>query len=150
MRQASLAFFVAALLAAAASAAAEDIYKWTDDDGHVHFGSQPPAGAKARKMAPAGSEPPPAATPAPAPNWQQRLGQSNVRQLEKRKKEEQDESNRQQLNQRCAAAQQSLDTLTHGGGVYRVNAQGEREFLSDEQRQAAIAAANQRVAAYCR
>ena len=37
---------VAALWAAAPSASAQQIYRWTDETGKVHFGNQPPAGTK--------------------------------------------------------------------------------------------------------
>jgi glutaredoxin len=41
-----------ALLAflAASAAAAQGIYRWTDADGKVHFGSNPPPGAKANEV----------------------------------------------------------------------------------------------------
>jgi Domain of unknown function (DUF4124) len=136
---------IAGLLAAAASA--EDMYKWVDADGHLHFGSTPPVGVKAQKMAPTATEP---AASAPTPSWRQQLEMSNIRRQQQRQQEEQSTKKQRQLTQRCVAAQRELDVLNHGGAVYRVNAQGKRDYMSDEQRQAAIAAANQRVAAYCR
>lgn len=137
----------ACLLAAAPMAAAEDVYKWVDADGQIHFGSRPPAGARATRMAPSSTEPAPAT---PNANWQQQLGQSNMRRLQKQQSEEQDARKQQQMARRCQSAQESLDILTRGGAVYQVNSRGEREYLGDEQRQAAIASAHQRVAAYCR
>ena len=61
-------------LAAAGAAAAQTIYRWTDAQGRVHFGSEPPAGAKAGTVqarvnsyqAPAKVESAPAGVAAPA------------------------------------------------------------------------------------
>jgi glutaredoxin len=38
-------------LLVAVSAAAQPVYRWTDDKGRVHYGSEPPASAKARPLA---------------------------------------------------------------------------------------------------
>ena len=38
------------LMLAAASVAAQPIYRWTDDQGRVQYGAQPPASAKARQV----------------------------------------------------------------------------------------------------
>lgn len=48
---------LAVLLATTASA---NIYQWTDDDGHVHFGEQPPVGVEAERL---DSAPGPASQP---------------------------------------------------------------------------------------
>ena len=61
-------------LAAAGTAAAQTIYRWTDAQGRVHFGSEPPAGLKAGAVqarvnsyqAPAKVESVPAQAAAPA------------------------------------------------------------------------------------
>jgi glutaredoxin len=36
---------------AAAAAAAQNVYRWTDEKGRVHYGNEPPAAAKARPVA---------------------------------------------------------------------------------------------------
>lgn len=42
-----LRFALALLLAALATPAAAEVYKWTDDDGEVHYSDEPPPGAAA-------------------------------------------------------------------------------------------------------
>lgn len=55
-----LAWLVAAL---ALCAQAEDVYKWTDDKGQVHYGEQPPLDANTTTL----KVPPPGSAPADAP-----------------------------------------------------------------------------------
>lgn len=49
-RSGSVASVVLVLLAVANPAATADVYRWTDDDGNVHYGAQPPAGSDARPV----------------------------------------------------------------------------------------------------
>jgi hypothetical protein len=128
-----------------ATASAEDIYKWVDAQGRLHFSSQPPKGVKAQKMVPRATKP----AAAPAATWRQRLEQSNLRRLQTQQQERQDAKKQQQRTQRCLAARRALEILNRDQRLYRVNDQGEREYLNDEQRQSAKAATNQEVATYC-
>jgi hypothetical protein len=136
-----------ALLAGIASA--EGVYKWVDAQGRTHFGSAPPPGQKTEKL---NSQ---TATPAAAPtqggrSWQEQLELSNQRRQQAREAEQAGAKAEQENQQRCLAARRSLDSLQGGGARYRVNEQGERDYLDDNQRQAALDAASQRVATYCR
>ena len=150
MRATTWLAIIAGLIAAVA-AHAEDVYKWVDDQGQVHFGSQPPAGVKARKMGASAAEPASESPQQPAQaSWRQQLGKSNLQRLQKQQQDEQAAQKEQQLTQRCLSAQKEVDSLTRRGAVYRVNTQGEREYLSDAERQTALEAANQRVGTYCR
>jgi hypothetical protein len=56
----------------------------------------------------------------------------------------------QDNQRRCLAARRSLDSLQGGGARYRINDQGERDYLDDNQRQTELDSARQRVATYCR
>jgi hypothetical protein len=146
MVTAARTLIIAGVVAAAISVHAEDIYKWVDGQGQVHFGSQPPMGAKAKRMNPSA---PAQGAVDPASSWQQQLTRSNMRHLQKQQGEDQAARKQQQDNQRCLAARASVDSLNRGGAVYRLDSQGAREYFSEEERQAAMANANQRVAAYC-
>lgn len=44
------ALFCATLLACCPGVMANDIYKWTDNQGQIHYGSQPPQGYPAEKV----------------------------------------------------------------------------------------------------
>jgi hypothetical protein len=139
--------FVLALIVA--PAAAEGVYKWVDAQGRTHFGSAPPPGQKTERI---NSQ---TATPEAAPaqgnrSWQEQLDLSNQRRQQAREKEQASAKTDQENQQRCLAARNALDTLDRERPIYRVNSQGEREYMEDGQRQAIREAATQRVALYCR
>ncbi len=131
------------------AAGAEGVYKWVDDQGHVHFGGEPPAGKKAEKLNTQSSAATPA-SPTQGGSWQEQLQLSNERRQLAREKEQDAAKRQQENNQRCLAARNAIDTLNRDRPIYRVNSQGEREYIDDGQRQAARESANQRVATYCR
>lgn len=139
---------IAVLFFAATSAGAEGIYKWVDSQGRLHFGGTPPPGAKAQRL-----NTPPTADPAPgegaARTWQEQLELSGQRKQLAQEQEQKARQDRQEYERRCLEARQALDTLNRERPIYRNNVQGEREYIDDNQRQAAREAANQRVATYC-
>jgi hypothetical protein len=139
---------LATLAFTAGSAAAEGVYKWVDAQGQAHFGSAPPPGVKSERINTQSS----AATPASAEQgrgWQEQLNLSNQRRQQKNEQDQQAAKRQQENDQRCQSARYALDSLSRGGARYRINTQGEREYLDDSQRQAARDAAAQRVATYC-
>ncbi len=132
-----------------APAAAEGVYKWVDAQGRTHFGSTPPPGQKTEQLN--GQSAAPEAAPAQGNrSWQEQLDLSNQRRQQAREKEQASAKAEQDNQQRCLAARSALDTLDRERPIYRVNSQGEREYMEDGQRQAVREAANQRVATYCR
>lgn len=138
-----------ALALIAAPAGAEGVYKWVDAQGRTHFGGTPPPG---QKTEPLHNQ---TATPQAAPaqggrSWQEQLDLSNQRRQQAQEKEQASAKAEQENQQRCLAARRSLDSLQGGGARYRINDQGERDYLDDSQRQAALDTASQRVATYCR
>lgn len=137
------------VITAGGDACAEGVYKWVDSEGRTHFGSAPPPGRKAERLqTPTTVTQPPEATP--GRSWQEQLQLSNERRELARQKEQETAKREREDNQRCLAARRALDALNSERPLYRVNSQGEREFMEDAQRRANIDAANQRVAAYCR
>jgi hypothetical protein len=132
-----------------APAAAEGVYKWVDAEGRTHFGSRPPVGQKTEAIS-SRSAAPDAAPAQGNRSWQEQLDLSNQRRQQARDKEQAAAKSDQDNQQRCLAARSALDTLDRERPIYRVNSQGEREYMEDGQRQAVREAATQRVATYCR
>lgn len=146
-------WLLAALLGACVPASAGVIYKWVDERGVTQYGEMPPPGATAT---PIGLPAPPdraaqaqaaerareaiarAARGASAPAGVTGLGATGDGRagLEARL-------------QSCAAARQQLDTVTHVGPVYRLDAGGQRDHLPDDQRAAEIARWREQVAVRC-
>jgi hypothetical protein len=134
---------LASLLALALPAAAA-MYKWVDEKGVTHYSeTPPPEGTQAKKIdiAPA----PPSgdsAKPETADDWKTKELEFRQRRLKKEhaeadEKAKADKTEADRKN-RCITAQNKIDVLQGGHGVYRVNENGERVFMSDEERGAEI------------
>jgi hypothetical protein len=139
--------FPTILVLLAGGACAEGVHKWKDAQGHVHFGDSPPVGQKTERVNV--NDTPAQTAPAQGKDWQEQLQLSNQRRQLEREKEQVAAKRQRENDQRCISARNVVDSLERGGARYRLNTQGEREYLDDSQRQAARDAAQQRVTAYC-
>lgn len=129
--------------------AGEGIYKWVDANGQVHFSSLPPAGKKADRLDVRSSTPDPAAPPA-ARTWQDQVQRASELRHQAQELERDQARKARAAEQDCLAARRSLDLLGRDRPVFRTNAQGEREYIDDDQRQAALQAARQKADSSCR
>lgn len=136
-------------LAGGAVWAGESVYKWVDAQGQTHFGSQPPPGGKAHKLDIRPSVPAPVDPPAAA-SWQEQLRRSGELRHQRRQEEAELAKKARTAEQDCLAARRTLSVLGRERPVYRTNAQGEREYMEDDQRQAAIESARLRADTACR
>ena len=140
------------------------INKWVDDQGHVHYSDQPPpSNAKAKTLrstsdsegegnATASSAP--AAVSAPAAPKTIAEREAELKKSQKAKQEAAHKALQKQAEEdvkkaSCATSQQSLRTLQEGIRIIEVDANGERSYMDDKQRQERIAKAQQDVATYC-
>jgi hypothetical protein len=113
-----------------------EVYKWTDKNGKVHYSDKPfSAEDKALKLE-------------QKPNTKQRVdAQKKAKQLLKQNqrlrsnlaedKNDKIKAHNEQIkvNRLCDALRKELKTLNMQLRVYHVNDKGEREFLSEQQRQ---------------
>lgn len=135
----------------AAPTADADVCRWTDAEGKVHYGESPPAGVKCAKTLRA--PPPPAGGAAVPPPPQQTEADFQRRRLERLEAERNDEAARQkaeQMREACGQARGRLTWLQNGGRVARIDANGERHFLDDQEMAREMAAQQQKVAQFCR
>lgn len=140
----------ACLAILAGPAAAGEVYRWVDADGKAHFSDTPPVRQKVEKIEIRPVMPSPPAATTQGRSWQQQVEESNLRRARQEKQEKADERNKQQAEQKCLAARRSLDALNRGRPLYRVDKNGERVYLEDDQRKAEAEAAQRRVEADCR
>ena len=148
--RAPIALFVALCLAPAAWA---QVFKWVDESGKTHYGERPPPGVKAVEI---GVPAPPsgaAATPAPQKSVKEQELEFRKRQIERAKQEAKGEAAAEEQAtraQRCATAQRRLTILQEQVRVYERNDKGERVYVDDTSRPAAIAAEQKKIAENCR
>ena len=129
-------------------AQAEGVYKWVDDQGHVHFSDAAPDRAKTQKL-----DLPAVAAPVPANqgrSWQEQSRLTNERRIYAAQKDQAAVKQQREADNACLRARQNLDVLNRTRPVYSISTQGERQYLDDNERQARIAAASQQVATSCR
>ncbi len=133
-------------LAFVAGPTAAQTYKWKDADGKMHYSDQPPpAGAKDEvtvKRKPGAVPPAAAADPkdkgaagaGKAPTYQEQEAAFRKRQVEAAEKEAAEKKKADELAEKkrnCEQARAQVATMQAGGRVTRVNAKGEKEYLSD-------------------
>ena len=126
---------------------AEDVYRWVDEHGQVHFGDHPPAGVQAEIV-------PPALPPGSGET--QRQLQDYVRTLEVQEAEQAKEAERQRTKQALQAARKADCEASR---VRRERLEKPRQLehqpdgsarrLTEEERQARIADTEKRIADAC-
>lgn len=111
-------------------ALAGEIYKWTDENGKVHFGDRP-AGENAEKVV---------VQPAPQSSYdakqRQERKQKRLRVIEeerqiKREEMAKAEEERKERQYKCRVARNEVSDLRQGGLMYELDENGKRHYLSD-------------------
>jgi hypothetical protein len=142
----------AAMLMVAASTAAQQ-YKWVDQNGRMQYGDTPPTGVKATRLR-APSEPPSSTATGAAKSLTpaEQEAEFRKRQADAQKAQEKDSQaaqNEQAKRDNCANARLQLSELESGQRIARMNAQGERYYVDDEQRVTETARARKAVSDWC-
>ena len=139
------------------------MYKWVDERGVTHYSEKPPPGRKAQQIQSAPAEPAAPAAPAasqpanPSSTWSEQERDFRRRQIErdqaaaKQKKKEDEERYRVAMRRElCLDAQQTVRALGENRPVYWINQRGEREYVADSARPAALESAKRNVETYCK
>ncbi|MDJ0653931.1 MAG: DUF4124 domain-containing protein [Xanthomonadales bacterium] len=130
------------LLLAASASAAQELYRWVDEEGNVHFSDRPPAEAAAdvseltidADISPerqAEAEARLKANQELLENTRNSNAEAAQSRQEERTKSRQADRQRQT---RCELARFNLRTLQEVGPVYSVNEAGERVYVEDDDR----------------
>jgi hypothetical protein len=120
--------------------AVAEVYRWVDADGQVHYGERPPPQGARRIELPATTESDlePDREAADRRARQQRLLDAYEYERERKEAAAAEAARSRQADAaRCADLQQRWRRLSFGGPVYYRRADGDRDYLSDEQREAA-------------
>lgn len=133
--------------------AAQQLYRWVDAQGKVHYSdAPPPPGARGVKtLPPAAGGGTPAASP--SKSWQEKemeFRQRRAAEAEAQARKERAEEEARQRRANCETARSRLRLLESGERLVTTNAQGEREFLDDAARERALDEARKAVETWCR
>jgi len=154
--------FLLILLMLASTNTFAAISKWVDAQGRVHYSDQPPPPeAKAETLRSASDTEGTAgtsgvtATSAPAAPKTIAEREAELKKAQQAKQEAADKAAQKQaaadaLKASCATAQQNLRTLQDGIRMVEIDANGERSYLDDKQRQQRIEKAQQEISNLCK
>ncbi|WP_105102433.1 DUF4124 domain-containing protein [Microbulbifer pacificus] len=137
------------LLAGAAlaiSADAQELYRWVDADGKVHFGDRPPAEANAESLD-GRLKPVNGADPTLRQDFPDTARAQDIEREYAARKESQQSRNLRQQQIACHEARRQLQILQ--GRVYFVNEDGKESTISERQRQQEAQKLEARIRQYC-
>jgi molecular chaperone GrpE (heat shock protein) len=133
-------------------AAIAQMFKWTDEQGKVHYSDKPPAGkTEVKKVAPAAL---PATDPATA---RQALAEREMEARKKQKetkeaadKAEKAKAESEERKENCSRAKADLESIESGLNRFTVDAKGERVALEGAVREQELARARKSVDSWCK
>lgn len=145
-------FLQAALIVLCVSAAPleADVYRWVDEQGQVHFGDR--SREQTERGTPSYSAPT-AQQADPGQRMQKTRKLLDAYQAERRQTRDQKEKQRRDdeaRQRRCVVARDRLKRFQTYGAVYRLDKEGNRVYLSDEERAASLQRIRDQVAKYCK
>ncbi|KPP97390.1 DUF4124 domain-containing protein [Marinobacter sp. HL-58] len=109
-------------------------YRWVDENSQIHFGDRPPANAAPEEVTLKSATP---AADAAVDERKRRvnefLEQSGRERAERNRIKAEQEARSAKLESRCQALRARLRYLKSVSGIYRLNNDGERVFVDDEE-----------------
>jgi hypothetical protein len=139
LRNSLLTAFCGGLIALAAANAQAVLYKWTDENGRVVYGDQPPASAKPERVNTTGVGP---GDPGAVRSMAAKDAEIKKRQQQRADNEakaDKEQADAKKKVDMCAQARGRIRTLRDDVNVYRYNEKGEKIFFEPAERQKAIA-----------
>jgi hypothetical protein len=132
-------------------AAADQVYKWVDDQGHVHFSQTPPPGTKVQAQSVTVAPPPP--DPQSLQNskdLQKQVSDQNKAAQDAAAKDKPDPAKEAEKQAHCDDLRSNLQVLLQSGRAATTDAQGNLNYLDDTQRQQQEDAINKELASDCK
>lgn len=129
------------------------IYKWTDNDGNIHYGERPPNHNAKQLKVPRG----PAHTPAPAakPGSTQNSTKKLLDAFDKERKTKEEATakaaaEKERRDKNCSSAKRRIAGLKIGGRQYEMTDQGERHYLNEADIQSRLQEAQKFADKWCK
>lgn len=144
--------FVVAALAIAGSATANEVYKWIDDEGNVHYEDRPSGTASEQRLALSYKRTDPGSIEALKENRSAALlarQEAEAKQAEDAQAAAALAAEEAARKEKCESYRASLNTFANSRRVYRIDDSGERVFLEDTEIEETRARAEALVAKYC-
>ncbi len=131
---------------------ASDIYKWTDEEGNVHFGDRPTGELPAERLAIASN--PTNRSAVQAENTARAEARTEAREAKaaaaaEAPTEEELQAAAAERTQKCATLRERMQKLVQSRRLYREDEAGERVYLDESQTIAARAEVEQQISQHC-
>lgn len=139
-------------LTLASGAMANEIYKWTDEDGNIHYGDRPSGAATEQRLAmsyrrtDSGSVDKRVQARAEATSARE---EARAEAAAAEKEAEENAAIAAERDRKCERSRTRLETYLQSRRLYRTDDNGERVYLDDEQRSEARRKAEEQVAEFC-
>ena len=139
------ALIIAACALLGAGLANAQMYKWVDEKGTTHFSESPPPDDAKTKTKPTKVEPkvvPPSSSSAykeSSEKWRAQEAEFRKRQLDRGQRDKAEGEDKQHRAAECSRQRSRLATLQNTHRLYRDNPDGTRSYMTDAERDAAIA-----------
>lgn len=131
-------YLLAVLAFLVAISARAEVYRWVDESGTVHYGDRPGSGSQAVEVEHLNTQNAPAVTGEDSDTRdEKRQRVSDMLEedrLEKNKEKEEKRLERERKKRECNRLKDHQRRLKNTGGVYNLDKDGNRVFLSNEQR----------------
>lgn len=148
----TLAALVVMAVTAGSGAMANEIYKWTDEDGTVHYGDRPSGDATEERVALTYRR----TTATSVERQMQAMAdygaareEANAARSAESQQAAEAKAEKEERQQRCQKYRAQLETMLQAHRLYREGEDGEREYLDDQQRQEARTKAEELIAENC-
>jgi hypothetical protein len=125
------------------------VYKWVDEKGVTHYGERPPQGSKASEVPNRLASPDPG-VPSPPEDLQQKDREFRQRKIESESVEARQQREIARRQEQCNQQRDLLARLTQSQRTYTLGEKGDRIYMNDDVRDAAIARQEKLVAERCR
>ncbi len=149
-RNTLMSIVTAALLASGAAVAGE-IYKWTDDDGNVHYEDRP-VGDEVQRLDVVSSRTDNASVQASIDarrESEDRRAEARTKRDETKQAAAEAKAEEEQRVAQCQASRTRMETYLQSRRLYRQDDAGERVYLDEEQIMDARADAQEMIQKYC-
>ena len=152
LRRSSVIWVLLVIIPCAGLAGGQGMYKWTDDEGEVHYTQYPPPGRASEAMRPPPPLPAQSAQSADTKLQEQleTIKQQDAQQQQNIAEQKQQAEIQKIRKQNCETARQNLVNLQRGGNVRYRDADGQVVRLTEEERQKRIEETNAQIKENCK
>ncbi|MCW9014092.1 MAG: DUF4124 domain-containing protein [Gammaproteobacteria bacterium] len=126
-----------------------EIYKWVDDKGNVHYGDKPTPDGQQIDVTKAAAKTGNLPKQSREDRRQKLLQAMDEDRLEKKNKEAKLNKQKSRQKARCANAKDRLRRYERAGSLYDLDKEGNRVFLSKDERQQATKKLSTSIKKYC-